>query len=194
MAISGNISSTTYQVLRAGLPMNPINVAPVPLDGDDEIWPVGLILGKNADGTYLPYAEVEAVIGTGDATETDFDDQVGPIEPGSASVAAGEVAFADDGCGNLTSAGGSGVINYQTGVVAVSFTTGPASEAAVTLTYKPDPYAVLDQETDTDDADSANAVVFGPVKKSLLKVGVSAQTEPTDAILARLETRHIHAV
>lgn len=194
MAITGNISSTTYQMLRAGLPMNPINVAPVSLDGDDDIWPVGLILGKNADGTYLPYAEVEAVIGTGDGAETDFDDQMGPIEPGSASVAAGDVTFADDGCGNLVSAGGSGVINYQTGVVAVSFTTGPANAAEVRLTYKPDPYAVLDQETDTGDADSANAVVFGTVKKPLLKVGVSAQTEPTDAILARLEVRHIHAV
>jgi len=64
----------------------------------------------------------------------------------------------------------------------------------VNLTYKPDPKAVLDQQTDTSASDSALATVFGTVKKSLLKVGVASPAAPESSVLTRLENRHIYAV
>ena len=193
MTISGNISSTTYLASRAGLPTSMINTQNVELVTDDEIWPCGLVLGRNDAGKYLPYATVTTVIGTGDDAEKDFADEVGPIEPGSASVVAGSVTLSDDSCGRLTGTGGSGAINYETGNVSVSFTSAVADEAAVTLTHKPDPIAVLDAETDTSASASALAVRFGAVKKAELKVGVSAQTAATSAIIRRLDIHHIHA-
>lgn len=194
MTISGNISSVAYTAERAGLPMSKINQASVPLDGDGNIWPCGLVLGKNADGKYQPYGDYTVLAGTGDGTEKSFTAQLGPIEPGSASLVAGDVTLADDGCGNLTSTGGSGAVNYETGKVTGSFTAAPASEAEVNLTYKPDPWAILDQQTDTGTADSALAVKFGAVKNSLLKVGVASPESPDSGVLSRLELRQIYPV
>lgn len=194
MTIFGNISSVDYTAERAGLPLGKINQVSVPLDGDDAIWPCGLVLGKKADGKYQPYAEITTLVGTGDAAETTFSTQVGPIEPGSASLGDGSVTLTDDGCGNLTGTGGSGAINYETGKVTATFDAAPENAAEVNLTNKPDPRAVLDQQTDTSASDSGLVTVFGAVKKSLLKVGVSAQTAPGASVLARLENRHIHAV
>lgn len=192
--ISGNISSTSISADRAGLPLSPVNLAAVSLDGDDAVWPCGLVLGKKADGKYLPYGEITEAMGEGDGTETSFDIQLGPIEPGSVTVEAGAVTMTDDGCGNLNSTSGSGAINYEFGKVAASFTAAPANEADIDITYKPDPMAVLDQETDTDDADSALVVKFGAVKKSLLKVGVASPATPSTAVITRLELRHIYPV
>ncbi|WP_035238142.1 hypothetical protein [Desulfobacter vibrioformis] len=194
MPISGNISSRTFDAERAGIPMAPVNVQPVPLESDDAVWPCGLVLGKDADGKFLPYAGLTEQIGTGDGTEKAFTGQVGPIEPGSAEVTAESITLDDDGCGNLAGTGGAGSINYQTGKVVVGFTAAPANAAAVELDYSPDPVAVLDAETDTSDMDVSNAVVFGAVKKSALKVGVTAQTAAGDAVVERLRQRHIHAV
>lgn len=192
--ISGNISSTTYEAVRAGLPMGKINTASVPLAADNKTWPCGLVMGKKADGKFTPYGSITELAGTGDGTEKSFTAQVGPIEPGSVSLVAGAVTLADDGCGNLTSAGGSGSVNYQTGKVIGNFTVAPANAAEVNLTHKPDPCAVLDAETDTSVADSAIATKFGAVKKTLLKVGVDAPATPAAAVFERLALRHIHAV
>lgn len=52
--------------------------------------------------------------------------------------------------------------------------------------------AVLDEETDTAQADSALAVKFGAVKKDELKVGVDAPAAPVEADLDKLEDRHIY--
>ncbi|WP_321495625.1 hypothetical protein [uncultured Desulfobacter sp.] len=194
MTITGNVSSRTFDAERAGIPMAPVNIQPVALLTDDAVWPCGLVLGKDADEKYLPYAALTEQIGTGDGTEKAFTGQVGPVEPGSASATAGSITLEDDGCGNLAGTGGSGSINYQTGMVTVSFTAAPANAAEVELAYSPDPVAVLDTEIDTSVMDTANVVVFGPVKKSLLKVGVTAQTAATTAIICRLRWQHIHAV
>ena len=191
MTISGNISSTSYTAERAGLPMAKINTANVPLDTDDNIWPCGLVLGKKADGKYQPYGSYTELAGTGDGSEKSFTAEVGPVEPGTVSMVAGAVTLADDGCGNLTSAGGSGSVNYETGKVIGNFTAAPANAAEVNLTYKPDPWAVLDQETDTSASDSAMATKFGAVKKADLKVGVSSPAAPAAGVIDRLELRHI---
>lgn len=194
MTISGNVSSVTYTADRAGLPMSQINLANVPLAGDDKVWPCGLVLGKKADGKYQPYGSYTILAGTGDGTEKTFTAQPGPIEPGSVSLVAGAVTLADDGCGNLTSAGGSGAVNYETGTVTGTFTAAPANAAEVNLTYKPDPRAVLDQETDSKTDDAGLVVRFGAVKKTDLKVGVDTPAAPAASVLLRLELRHIYPV
>lgn len=194
MTISGNISSTEYTATRAGLPVNQINIQNATLDGDDAIWPCGLVMGKDETGQYLPYAEKTVQIGTGDGSEKNFSDEVGSIEPGSASLVAGAVTFTDDGTGNLTGTGGSGNINYETGKVLGAFTAAPASETAVNLTYKPDPVAVLDSETDTAKSDSALVVRFGAVRKAELKVGVSSPVAASASVIRRLDIHRIYAV
>lgn len=193
MTISGNISSTEYSGRRAGLPANTPNLENGQLDTDDAVWPCGLVLGKDESGIYLPYAEGTILLGTGDGSETEFSDEVGPIEPGSASVVAGSVTLTDDGCGNLVGDDGSGTLNYQTGKVNATFDAAVANAAEVNLTRKPDPCAVLDVETDTAKTGSALVVRFGPVRKSELKTGVSSPVAATAAVIRRLATRHIYA-
>lgn len=194
MTISGNVSSRTFDTSRAGLRNVNIGVLSVPLETDNAIWPCGLILGRKANKKYVPYGEMTEQIGTGDASATGFSGQVGPIEPGTASVEAGAVTLTDDGCGNLTGSGGSGVLNYDTGKVVVSFDAAPAGAAAVNLTCYPDPYAVLDEETDTARSSSALATRCGGVGKAHLKVGVSSPAAPSDAVLERLERQQIFAL
>lgn len=194
MTISGNISSTEYTAKRAGLPANTINIQSVPIESDDAEWPCGLVLGRDETWTYLPYAEETVQIGTGDGAETDFTDEKGPIEPGSASVEAGVITLTDDGAGNLSGTGGSGSINYETGTVVVAFDAAPANAAAVNLIYKPDPVAVLDVETDTSKSDSGLVVRFGAVRKAELKMGVTAQTAASAAVIRRLDIHNIYAV
>ena len=192
MTISGNISSATYGINRAGLPASHINAGAVKIVSDDAVWPCGLILGKTTDG-YLPYAEYTVQIGTGDASAKDFNFNTGGgIEPGSVSITAGGVTLTDDGCGNLTGSGGAGSVNYETGGGVVSFSTAPADAAAIDMTYKPDPCAVLDAETDTAKADSAIIVRFGAVRSSELKVGVAAPAAPAASVTGRLNIHNIY--
>ncbi len=54
MAISGNISDTTYERKRAGLPAGKINTRSAQLDADNKVWPCGLLLTKGDDG-WKPY-------------------------------------------------------------------------------------------------------------------------------------------
>lgn len=194
MTISGNISNTIYETHRAGLPASKINIQAGQLVTDGEIWPCGLVLGKNESNQYLPCDTVSTAVGTGDGSTTDFTDEVGGIEPGTAEITAGAITLTDDGCGNFTGTGGSGSINYETGAVSVNFSTAPANEAAVAMSYKPDPCAVLDAQTDTSKTSSALVVRFGAVRKADLKVGAIAQTAATSAIIRRLDIHHLYAI
>ncbi len=116
MPISGNISSTEYEVERAGLPANQINVRSGSLAVDNKVWPCGLLLTKSADG-WKPYK------------------------------------------------------TSDTGIV-----------------------GVLDHKVDTATASAALVVVFGTVRKDLLKVGVTTPKTPAAGDLEKLEVRHIYAV
>ncbi len=53
---------------------------------------------------------------------------------------------------------------------------------------------VLDSEVDTSKATTGLVVVFGEVRKDLLKVGLANPKEPVAADLNKLEERHIYAV
>lgn len=77
-------------------------------------------------------------IGTGNGTTTDFTGTLSspPVIPGTVEVTAGTVLLTDNGDGTLSGAGGSGTINYETGDIAVSFTTAPANGTAVVVDYK----------------------------------------------------------
>lgn len=53
------------------------------------------------------------------------------------TTAGGTETFTDDLNGNLTgSAGGTGTINYTTGVIVLNFATAPLASAAITVTYR----------------------------------------------------------
>ena len=59
MTISGNVSSTTIEAKRAGLPQTPVNIQNVELNGDGNVWPCGLMLHKEASG-WEPYEAADA--------------------------------------------------------------------------------------------------------------------------------------
>lgn len=79
------------------------------------------------------------IIGTGDASETDFTVTITlptnhAIQPGSVEIFDGDTiggateVFTDDGNGVLTGdAGGTGTINYKTGAISVSFNAAPSN-------------------------------------------------------------------
>ena len=58
-----------------------------------------------------------------------------PVIPGTVAVIAGSVILEDRGDGVLTSAAGSGTINYETGQVSVTFNTAPAAGTAINVEY-----------------------------------------------------------
>ena len=77
-------------------------------------------------------------IGTGDGLATSFNATLAwtPVVPSTVVVQAGTVELVDDGNGNLTGTGGSGTIDYNTGAVAVTFTTAPASGTPILASYR----------------------------------------------------------
>lgn len=115
-----------------------------------------------------------------------------PVRPGSVEISDGVETLADNGLGQLVgSSGGSGTINYQTGVVAATFAAAPAEDADITADYDREPQAVLDEPVDTSKEGSGLVVRMGPVKLAMLKVGAVAQAAPTDALLTQLINRVI---
>jgi len=59
-----------------------------------------------------------------------------PIIAGTLSITDGTESFTDDGAGNLTgSAGGTGSINYTTGIWSVTFNVAPVQDTIISATY-----------------------------------------------------------
>ncbi len=196
MPINGKTSSGTIQTERARAGGNhaPV-IASVPLDADDDTWPCGLIMSRDADGKAYPYGAATLKIGTGDGAAETFVATLGAIEPGTLAVTDGVETFADDGFGDLTgSAAGTGKVNYQTGKVSVTFHAAPANAANVNATLTREPGLVLDEETDTSALGSGLAVIHGPVRLDALKVGVDTPAAPSAALIRKLSKLGIHAV
>ena len=97
-----------------------------------------------------PYAEYNAtlfpgakqitgeVVGTGDGTTVTFTATLAypPVEAGTLLVTDGVETFSDDGLGVLTGdAAGTGSIDYQTGVLSVTFAAAPALDTSITGDY-----------------------------------------------------------
>lgn len=193
MTISGNISTQTYEIKRAGLGVLALKQT-VPINVDGAVWPCGLILGKGPVSGYAPYDDIVVSLGTGDGAVKDFTGDVRSIKAGTLQITDGSVALTDDGFGGLTGSGATGSVNYKTGKISVSFTAAPAADADISVTYKPMPWAVLDAETDTSEQSSALAVLMGNVRKSDLKLGVAAPADADAGSIALLAERHIYAV
>jgi hypothetical protein len=77
--------------------------------------------------------------GTGDAAQTTFDGALTwlPARAGTVTLTDGTETFTDDGAGVLTGdLGGSGTVDYSTGLVEVTFNTAPGAAAPLTSTYE----------------------------------------------------------
>jgi len=152
----------------------------------------GTLVALNASREIVPYAEAEQVIGTGDAEVKDFSDSLDqyPVEPGSVEVTDGVETFSDDYNGRLTgSAAGTGLVNYETGAIQVSFNAAPALAAAVTAACKNRIKGVVQRDVDTTKEASGLVVVHGAVVAEALKMGGVA---PSVDILEQLELMGIY--
>lgn len=160
-----------------------------PLKAGQADLEAGLVVSLDQAGQVVPYdAAVTAAVGVGDAAETAFSATLGKLVPGSVSVTDGVETFADNGCGTLTgSAAGTGSVNYDTGLVSVSFHAAPADEAAIAASFKPAIKGVLNSKAPADAA-SAEVVVFGQINRTEILVGSSA---PSGAVLAALDALNL---
>jgi len=195
MVISGNLHSGSYAQERARAEsytplLTTVMLAVSALAGT---WPCGLILGRNPAHLGVPYGPLQVLLGEGDGVNKSFVMALSEMEPGSLSVTDGTETFTDDGCAVLTgSAGGTGRVNYQTGLVRVTFNAAPGS-VDVAAIYTPAPVLVLDQATDPAQTPAALCIQLGAVRRGLLKVG-AAQAAPDVAVLRALQRRGIVAV
>ena len=88
-------------------------------------------------------------VGTLSAGETTFSGTLDhiPVNPHTVTVEDGTYTLVDDGTGNLVEegAGGhvSGTINYNTGVITLTYTTAPASDVTITATYGSGYYSTI---------------------------------------------------
>ncbi len=197
MTINGKTASFGCNEEKAGLPGHGPVLVGVSLTSNDGIYPVGLLLTRNAADVAKPLQEVSAEnLGAGDGAATQFTGTLAaalPVEPGTLSITDGVETFADDGSGRLTGdAGGSGTINYATGAFDVTFNAAPVNAAPVTGDYITAIDGVLDEEVDTSASDSGNAVVHGTVAKQTLKVGATAKAAPSAALLKALRNDGIY--
>lgn len=152
----------------------------------------GTLVALNASREIVPYAAADQAIGAGDGVTKDFSDGLDqyPIEPGSVSVTDGVETFSDDFNGRLTGlAGGTGLVNYETGVIQVSFNAAPAQDAPVTATCKNRIRGVVQRDVDTSKEGSGLVIVHGAVVAAALKAGGST---PSAVILDQLETLGIY--
>ena len=156
------------------------------LAGQDDLDP-GLVVSLDAADETVPYDEAQTkAAGVGDGSEDEFSAVLGPVEPGSVSVADGTETFSDDGFGTLTGdAEGSGKVNYQTGAVSVAFKAAPSAEASVDVSYKPIPRGVLIRKA-VADAGVCEVCIEGKVIRSALKIGSAAPTAAQILMLDRL--------
>lgn len=173
----------------------PVVVARI-LAAGQGVLPAGLLLAKSADGA-VPYAEIAAeVIGAGTGALKDFAAVLAhaPVHPGSVEVTDGVEEFVDDGCGRLVgSAGGSGVVHYDTGVASVSFKVASTNGATVSAAYARQFDGVLDEATDTTVSRSGLVVIHGSVRVDVLKIGAAASSAPSVITLERLQDAGVYA-
>ncbi len=79
------------------------------------------------------------ILGSGDGTAKIFNFTLAalPASAGSLTVTDGVETFTDNGDGDLIgSAGGSGIVNYETGKLKVTFNSAPANAVNITADYK----------------------------------------------------------
>ena len=125
------------------------------------------------------YQYQSSTIGTGDGVTTNFantPDQV-PIVQGTVVVTDGVENISDNGNGTMTgSLGGSGSVNYITGLINVTFASAPALDATIYLTYAPQnpgrPRSCF------YDKGSGN-IQFSPIPDNTYRIDAQAYVYPT---------------
>ncbi len=197
MTINGKTASINRSEEKAGLPGHGPVLLGVSLPANDGVYPVGLLLTRDASDVAKALQEVSGeVLGAGDGTATQFSGTLAaalPIEPGTLSITDGTETFTDDGSGRLVGdAGGSGTINYTTGAYSVTFNAAVGNGTNVTGDYITAIDGVLDEEVDTAVSGSGNAVVHGTVGRQALKVGATAKAAPSAALLKALRNNGIY--
>ncbi len=192
MTIQANLGSQTFSEELIIAQGHPVQVLGRKLKANQGTVQTGTLVSLNASREIVPYTEAEQVIGTGDTTTKDFSDSLDqyPVEPGSVSITDGVETFSDDFNGRLTgSAGGAGLVNYETGAIQASFNAAPAQSASVTATYKNRLKGILQREVDTTKEGSGLVIVHGAVVAAALKVSGGALST---AILEQLELMGIY--
>jgi hypothetical protein len=114
---------------------------------DGDMFASSLNMGA-ADQNYSSAAVDNELLGTHGTGVTTFSTNVQwtPVIPGSVYVAAGAVTAADHdlagnvntitgGVGTITGTGVSGTVNYNTGLVSLTFTTAPDTDPTASYTY-----------------------------------------------------------
>lgn len=151
--------------------------------------PGGLLVARDATGLLAPYGSPQSTAAAGDGALKTFSfDLDGPQDPGTVTVTDGVETFTDNGCGDLVgSAGGTGQVNYQSGLVRVAFFVAPVAEAAVVCASQPVVAGILAQPVPQGQV-LAEVLVLGPVNRRELRVGLGeAATAPTPELLRHLE-------
>lgn len=192
MTIQANLGKQTFNEELVIAQGHDVQVLGRKLKANQGTLKAGTLVALNASREIIPYAEAEQVIGTGNAVLKDFADSLDhyPIEAGSVEVTDGVETFSDDFNGRLTgSAGGTGLVNYETGAIKVSFNAAPGADAPVTATCKNRLKGVLQREVDTTKEGSGLVIAHGAVVAAALKVGGVA---PSVETLDLLETMGIY--
>lgn len=198
MPINGKTYTMKRSEEKAGLPGHGPVIAGVKFAADQGVYPVGLLLTRLITNILVALQVIVAeVLGAGDGVTKVFSGNLGasPIEPGTVTVTDGVEVFVDDGSGRLVGdAGGSGTINYRTGAIAVSFNANVGNTVAVTVDYVTSIDSVLDQEIDTAEEQSGNAVIHGTVAVQALKIGAVDKAAPSATVLGLLRAKGIYPI
>ena len=97
------------------------------------------LTGPAKNPKYTSEEVPEEAFATGDGALVDFNGALTwlPLRSGTVTLTDGVETFTDNGAGVLTgSAGGSGTVDYSTGLVDITFNTAPVLDSPVTATYE----------------------------------------------------------
>lgn len=160
-----------------------------------------LVNGGDASNLHYHASSVEdETIGTGDGTTTTFNFTLSktPIVAGTISITDGTETFSDNGDGTLTGDnGGTGTINYATGVGSVTFNTAPGTGISITADYKshayqPGTHADTHTEGGSDEITVTSAMITS-VDDSKVDVSHSSfSSTDLDGVISELGTTNKH--
>jgi len=194
--MEGRVGNFTRNEERAQTPGHTPVILTGKLKANNGIYPTGLLLTRNAGGELIPLVIADNVaIETGDGDTKAFTGTLAaiPVEPGTVAITDGVETFADDGCGRLTgSAGGTGTVNYKTGVYSITFNANVVNEVDVVVDCTTAIAGVLDEETDTAKSGTGIYVAHGTVDTTVLKIGIASPAAPAAATLMLLQAKGIY--